>query len=163
MGSSPGLKPPRSGCITTCWQSRSPTSLPVHRKRLRDRLRHVRGPAGRRTRVKTHKSQKSLRPSRFRLPESLEGIRKERVGSTSYAFMSLDPNPRRRRVSLLAPGTTHHTRGPSCWLTTSFVAKSRSLPRPARLPISWQRPRLVRFLLSLPPAAIQCSSDWSRV
>src|SRR6266567_4692320 len=92
MGSSPGLKPPRSGCITTCWQSRSPTSLPVHRKRLRDRLRHVRGPAGRRTRVKTHKSQKSLRPSRFRLPESLEGIRKERVGSTSYAFMSLDPS-----------------------------------------------------------------------
>src|SRR6266571_2187964 len=91
MGSSPGLKPPRSGCITTCWQSRSPTSLPVHRKRLRDRLRHVRGPAGRRTRVKTHKSQKSLRPSRFRLPESLEGIRKERVGSTSYAFMSVDP------------------------------------------------------------------------
>src|SRR6266700_7056238 len=45
-----------------------------------------------RARVKTHKSQKSLRPSRFRLPESLEGIRKERVGSTSYAFMSLDPS-----------------------------------------------------------------------
>src|SRR5712692_12036892 len=34
-----------------------------------------------------------------------------------------------------------------------LAAKCRSLPRPARLPISWQRPRLVRFLLSLPPAA----------
>src|SRR6266699_3457642 len=35
-------------------------------------------------RVKTHKSQKPLSPSRFRLPGSLERKRKERVGSTSY-------------------------------------------------------------------------------
>jgi NAD dependent epimerase/dehydratase family len=36
------------------------------------------------TRVKTHKSQKSLRPSRFHVPGSLERKQKERVGSTAY-------------------------------------------------------------------------------
>src|SRR4051812_83901 len=28
-GSNPGSTPPRGGCTTTCWRSRSPTSLPA--------------------------------------------------------------------------------------------------------------------------------------
>jgi hypothetical protein len=41
------------------------------------------------------------------------------------------------------------------------VAESRSLPRPALLPISLQRPRPLRFPLSSPQGATQFSSAWS--
>ncbi len=65
-------------------KGRHVVSLPIDRRWNMSRF--VSGLAQWLTRVKTHKSQKSLRPSRFRLPGGLEGTGKERVGSTSYVL-----------------------------------------------------------------------------
>ena len=94
-GSNPGSKPPRSGCTTTCWRSRSPTSSPASPGRFSTRARlRVRGP--------------TMQSSDLLDPRAVLGAVKAWPGNAgasgkSSATASLD-GPCARRVCTRRPG-----------------------------------------------------------